>query len=584
MGLSSSNRVNTQNNPSFLSRLFPFMDDLPNINGQTIKIDLMAGFSVALIAIPQVMGYAVIAGLPPQYGLYAMTFAVMVAALWGSSRYLVAGPTNAISIVLFATVAQASIAGVPMTDLPVQEIMPYVFAIAVLAGLIQVIMGLANLGSLANYISHSVMVGFSTGAALLIFSGQLKNILHLDISGANFFITIINVFQNLSHISYLSLFLGLLSIAVVVISKRVSTRIPAYLSALVVVSIVANIFGLQSMGVAFVEPVPAGLPPFSTPKFSLDILRDIFDPALAIAMLGTVESITIGKNLATMGNSRLDANKELIGQGLGNIAAGFTSGIPGCGSFSRSALNFASGAKTRFASFFTGLLTIPIIIFFAPLADKIPLAALAGILIYIAYKAIDKASIKLCLVATRADRIVYIVTLMACLLIDLEKAVFIGILLSLGLFVYKEAHPRIKHLSKDKSFLANFDWIKDSDGFEVFAVEGTLFFGAVANLGEKTHEKLQDVDLLLLNLSRVFWVDAAGAHGLGQFAKRCQDAHIRLVIVATDDDVCKVFERTQVFAHQGENIVFTSFDDGLERCRILYEQIKNKQDAPCTNL
>ncbi len=568
----STQPARAQKKVPLLLRLLPFVADLRVLNSQIIKADLLAGISVALIAVPQVMGYAVIAGVPPQYGLYAMTFAVMVAALWGSSSYLVAGPTNAISIILFATIAQASIGGVVLADLPVQEMMPYVFCIAVLAGFIQLLMGLASMGSLANYISHAVMTGFSTGAALLIFSGQLKNILYLDIHGANFFSTIIDVAQNIPNVSYLSLSLGLLSIAVVIISKRVSKHIPAYLCALIVTSVVAYIFGLQSKGLAFVAPISGEFPPFSMPiSLDLDILRDIFDPALAIAMLATVESVTIGKNLASRSNSHIDANRELIGQGLGNIVAGFSSGMPGCGSFSRSSLNFSSGARTRFASFFTGLVTLPVIIFFAPLAENIPMAALAGILIYIAYNAIDVASVRLCLVATKSDRIVFIVTVLACLLIDLEKAVFLGVILSLALFVYEEAHPRIKRVNKDEIHYEEFKWMKDYPGFEVFFVEGTLFFGAIANIEEQIQEDIANTKLVLLNLSRVFRVDAAGAHALGQFAKQCKKAGIVLIIVTSDESVCGVLERSKVFA--GENIVFSDLDAGFMYAHTLLEQM-----------
>ncbi len=549
---------------SLFSRVFPFMDDLRNATSKSLKSDLMAGLSVAPIAVPQVMGYAVIAGLPPQYGLYAMTFAVMVAALWGSSRFLVAGPTNAISIVLFATVAQASIGGVVLSDLPVQEMLPYIFAIGLLAGLIQVVMGLARLGSLANYISHAVMVGFSTGAALLIFSGQLKNILNIEISGANFFGAILKTIQNIGDISYLSLALGLLSIAVIVFCKRISARIPAYLVALIVSSLVAYIFNLQSKGLAFVSPIPAGLPPLSMPKaLSLDILRDIFNPALAIAMLATVESITIGKSLANLSNTRIHASKELVGQGLGNMVSAFTSGIPGCGSFSRSSLNFASGATSRFASFFTGLITLPIIVFFAPLADNIPMAALAGILIYIAYKAIDVHSIKLCLVATKVDRFVFLVTIFACLLIDLEKAVFLGVLLSLALIIYKEAHPRVKCLQKESITLEEFKWVKNCPNLEIYFVEGTLFFGAVANLEDEVHEAKDDTEFIILNLTRVFWVDATGAHGLAQFAKRCHVAGVKLIIVVADESVQGVLERTKALGHGNDTPIFLSFEEGL---------------------
>ncbi len=563
-----------------LSRIIPFAYELKELNGGSLKADFMAALAVVPVALPQVMAYAVIAGIPAQYGLYAMTFAVIAAALWGSSRFLVAGPTNAISTILFATVAQASIGGVLLADLPINELMPIIFCIALFAGLIQVFMGVIKLGSLTNFISHSVMVGFSTGAALLIVSGQLKNLFQLDVGGANFFKSIVATINNIHYFNPWSLFLGILSIIVVIYCKKKSSRIPAYLAAVAVTSFVAYVLDLQSKGVEFVASIPSGLPPLSMPNlWDFDVLREIINPALAIAMLGAVESLTVAKDLAVKSKGiSLDANKELIGQGLGNIVSGFTSGIPGCGSFSRSALSYSCGAKSRFAAVFVGLITLPSIVFFAPLADNIPMASLAGILIFIAWGMIDKHAIRLCLVATRVDKAVFIVTVLAALVFDLERAVFLGVLVSLVLLVYKEAKPRLIRVNKNEIHVEEFKWVKDYPSLEVFFVEGTLFFGAVASLEEQLMHEDAQTKVIVLNLSRVFWVDGTGAHSLGRFAEHCKDKGIELIIIVPDESIRGVFERTKSFTAYGKNIVHSDITEALAFVHALFSSHVEKNN------
>ncbi len=554
----------------------PFLPDLRTMTFSTLRADVMAGLSVAPVAIPQVMAYAVIAGIDPKYGLFAATFTVMVAALWGSSRFLAAGPTNAIAMMLFFTIANATVNGVKLSQLSAMDLMPYVFGITIMVGIIQLVMGLIRLGELANFISHSVMVGFSAGAAILIASGQLPNFFGFDIGPRTYFFhDVMAVYDNLHLINFWTVGVGLGTMVLVKLCKRISYRIPAYLVSIIVISFLAYALDLKGKGVVFVGEIPAIFPPISLPpSFSLDVIRDLFYPSLAIAILGAVESLAIGKNLTTLRREPFDGNQELIGQGLGNITAGFTSGMPSCGSFTRSVLNFTSGGKTRFATVFSGLFTIPVILFCAPLAANIPMAALAGMLFIIAWGMIDRDNIRLCYVATGTDRIVFITTLLATLVLDLEKAIFMGVMLSLVLLIYKEAHPRMKYISDVDLPSDKFTWCLDSKYISSYFVEGTLFFGAVHTL-EKQLQKQEhkDTKIITLNLARVFWIDASGAHALGHFAERCHAAGIPLIIISSDATVYKILERTGVLKHIGEGFVLPNIVQGLGYARSLLENM-----------
>ena len=410
-------------------RFLPFLGVLRNYTVKDFRADLMGALTVAPMAIPQAMAYALIAGVHPQYGIYACIFPVIVAALMGSSRYLIAGPTNAISMVLLSSLATVSIGGVIVADMPADVRMPYIFMIAILCGLIQIGMGLARLGELTNFISHSVMTAFVTGAALLIAAGQLPTILGISIpKTSGFFQQIATIFAHIGETNDWSLCICLATMLLILLFKRISRRFPATLAGLAAAGLLAALTGAAEHGVRMVGPIPSVLPPLSLPTtFDPAVLRELFLPALAVALLGTVESLTIAKQMATIKRDDFNGSQEMIAQGLGNVVAGLTSSLPGCGSFTRSALMFASGGKTRLGAVFTGLAALPLLFALAPLVSWLPMPALSGVLLLACAQMIDFDSLRLSFRTTRIDRIVLVVTLASTLLLDLEKAIFIGV-------------------------------------------------------------------------------------------------------------------------------------------------------------
>lgn len=562
---------------------FPFLETLRTYSARDFRADFMAALTVTPVAIPQAMAYALIAGVHPQYGIYACMLPVIVAALWGSARYLAAGPTNAISMVIFSTMSTVSVGGVLLSSLPEEARMTYIFGLALLCGLIQVGMGLARLGELANFISYSVMVAFATGAALLIAAGQLKTVLGLTgPKPAGFFPQINMALQNINQIHYWSLGLAVLTIALILVLRRISRRFPATLGALALAGAAGALLRVEERGVALVGPVPSIIPPFSLPpSFDLTALGDLFMPALAIALLGAVESLAIGKQMAAVRGDSFDGSQELIGQGLGNMAAGLTSGIPGCGSFTRSSLMVASGGRTRMCSVFSGLLALPLLCALAPLMRWLPLPALGGVLLLISFQMIDRGAIRLCLVATRIDRAVLLLTFAATLVLDLERAIFVGVLLSLILFIYKTAHPRVRRLRPEDPLLRNAP-PDMPPGVAVYVIEGTLFFGAIHELERQLYEEDREpARLVVLHLTRVFWLDASGAHALAQFVERCYARSMPVILVVGSRNVREILQRTGILDYLSSGFAAATFHEGLALAASLLNRIScREQDAP----
>ncbi|MGE9984681.1 SulP family inorganic anion transporter [Desulfovibrio sp. SGI.169] len=558
---------------------FPFLETLRTYTARDFRADFTAALTVTPVAIPQAMAYALIAGAHPQYGIYACMLPVIVAALWGSARYLAAGPTNAISMVLFSTMATVSVGGAQLSSLPEEARMTYIFGLALLCGLIQVGMGLARLGELANFISYSVMVAFATGAALLIAAGQLKTVLGLTgPKPAGFFPQIGMAVQHIGQINCWSLGLALLTIGLILILRRVSRRFPATLGALALAGAAGALLRVEEHGVALVGPVPNIIPPFSPPpSFDLTVLGDLFMPALAIALLGAVESLAIGKQMAAVRGDSFDGSQELVAQGLGNMAAGLTSGIPGCGSFTRSSLVVASGGKTRMSTVFSGLLALPMLFALAPLMSWLPLPALGGVLLLISFQMINREAIRLCLVATRIDRAVLLLTFAATLILDLERAIFVGVLISLILFIYKTAHPRVRRLRPEDPLLRNAP-PDMPPGVAVYVIEGTLFFGAIHELERQLYEEDREpARLVLLHLTRVFWLDASGAHALAQFVERCYARSMPVILVVGSRNVREILQRTGILDYLSSGFAAATINEGLSLAASLLNRISCRE-------
>src|SRR5512135_822083 len=426
--------------PLWVYKLLPFLRWWPSVNRSTARDDAMAGLTGALIVLPQGVAFATIAGLPPEYGLYAAMMPAIIGALFGSSWHLVSGPTTAISIAVFASVSPFAHPGSP-------EFISLVLTLTFMTGVFQLILGLARMGVLVNFISHTVVIGFTAGAAMLIAGSQIKNFFGLDIPRGTPFFEILSLFvHKINEINPYVTAVSAITLASGILVKRFFPRFPYMIAAMLVgcfSALALNAkYGVDLTHIKTVGALPAGLPPLSAPDFAFATLNQMLFPSLIITMLALTEAVSISRAIATKSGQHIDGNQEFVGQGLSNLAGSFFSGYPASGSFNRSGVNYAAGARTPLAAVFASLFLVVILLLVAPLAAYLPNAAMAGILFLVAWGLIDVHHISHIAHTSRAETVILIVTLVGTLF-NLEMGIFLGVFLSLVLFLYKSSKPEI---------------------------------------------------------------------------------------------------------------------------------------------
>lgn len=471
-------------------RMLPFLLWKHRVSRDTIKADLISGLTVAIVVVPQAVAFASIAGMPPQYGLYAGMIPPIVAAFFGSSWHLMSGPTTAASIVLLSSLSAYA---EPMSP----EYVSLALTLTFMVGLIQFGLGLARMGAVVNFISHSVVVGFTTGAAILIASKQLKNFFGVPIPREG------NLFDTLGHFAHqfpntngYVFIIALVTLASGMLTKKFLPKIPFLIVALLsgsFLSVALNaILGSDVTGITTVGALPQTLPPLSHPDFSLDTIQKLAPAALAMTLFALTEAISIGRAIGIRSGQLVDGNQEFIGQGLSNLAGSFFSGYVATGSFNRTSLNYQAGAKTPMSAMTAGFLEIFIVLAIAPLVAYLPTAAMAGILFIVAWGLIDMKEIKHIFSSNNSERAIFLVTFLAALFLDLEFAIMAGILLSLVLYLMRVSKPRIVNRVPDPA-LPNrkFSTVTENSSLEqcpqlhIMRIDGNLFFGSVAYIREK---------------------------------------------------------------------------------------------------
>lgn len=557
--------------PLWLYRLFPFLRWWPEVTRTTLRADALAAFTGALIVLPQAVAFATIAGLPPEYGLYAAMVPVIVAALWGSSRHLVSGPTTAISIVVFASVSPYAEPGSP-------QFIGLVLTLTFLAGAIQLAMGLARLGLLVNFISHTVIVGFTAGAALLIAGSQVKNFFGVEIPrGAHFHEVLLELGRHADDVQPWVLATSLVTLAAGLLARRYLKKLPYMIVAMAAGGLFAaavnGVIGEDASGIRTVGALVASFPPLSVPDFSWPAIQSMLFPATIVAILALTEAVAIARSVAAKADQRIDSNQEFIGQGLGNLAGSFFSGYASSGSFNRSGVNYASGAQTPLAAALSAVFLLAIVLVVAPLAAYLPVPAMAAILFIVAWGLIDFHHIGEILKRHKRERIVLALTFFGTL-IDLEKGIFLGILVSLLFYLYRTAHPTIRELVPPQSDAANpRRKLVPADGdtprcpqVAILRVEGSIFFGAA----EHVERRLRQVDEadprrkhLLISSKAMAFIDLAGAEMLAREAQRRRRLGGGLYLVGVQPELCDMLRRggqvdvigeEQIFRHKGQAI------------------------------
>ncbi len=566
-----------------LITLFPFLKWFRFITKETLKADFLAGLTGAVIVLPQGVAFATIAGLPPQYGLYTAMVTPIIAALFGSSYHLVSGPTTAISIVVFSAISNHATPGTP-------EFISLALTLTFLAGVYQFAFGIGRLGSLVNFVSHTVVIGFTAGAAILIATSQMKHITGITIpKGETFLHVWLDIFANIVHINPYLIAIALVTLLTALFTKKVFPKIPNLLIGMVIGSFLALYFKQSTDTIKLVGEIPAHLPPLSTPDFSWEAIKSLAPEAFAVALLGLIEAVSISRAVASKSNQRIDANQEFIGQGLSNMAGSFFSSYAGSGSFTRSGINYEAGAKTPLSAIFAAILLMLIVLLIAPLTAYLPVAAMGGVILLVAYNLVDFHHIKQVLTMSKSETAILLTTFFATLFLELEFAIYLGVILSLVFFLAKTSTPHIPSLSVDPSTehrkLINIEKkpLKQCPQIKIIRIDMSIYFGSINYIQNRLARIVENEQIkhILIVSSGINFIDLAGAEALVIENRRLKAMGGGLYFVGIKSSVYE-FAAKSCFIHNIGPSHF--FDTKKEAIRELYKRVDKDICAKCNAL
>jgi SulP family sulfate permease len=537
------------------------------VTPETIKSDLVAGLTGAIIVLPQGVAFATIAGLPPEYGLYTAMVTPIIAALFGSSFHLISGPTTAISIVVFSAISHHAEPGTP-------EFISMALTLTFLAGIYQLAFGLARLGKLVNFVSHTVVIGFTAGAAILIASSQMKHVLGIHIpKGESFLHLWMDVFNGIDQINLAIVEVALVTVVVAVLSKRFFPRLPYLLLGMLAGSLVALALCADSHGISLVGEIPGQLPPLSTPDISLATIRTLAPEAFAVALLGLIEAVSISRAIASKSNQRINSSQEFVGQGLSNIVGSFFSSYAGSGSFTRSGINYSAGAKTPLSAIFAAIFLMLIVLIIAPLTAYLPVAAMGGVILIVAYNLIDFHHIKQIIKFSRSETAILATTFFATLFLELEFAIYLGVILSLIIFLARTSTPYIPELSVDEDpktgarKLINVEQkpINSCPQLKIIRIDMSIYFGSIdyiQNRIQKIYEQ-DGIKHILIIGTGINFIDLAGAEALVSENNRLKQEGGGLYFVGIKSSVYEFIARACFISKIGNDHFFDSKKDAL---------------------
>ncbi len=542
-----------------LARVLPFLSWWPKVREST-RFDLTAGLTGALIVLPQGVAFATIAGLPPEFGLYAAMVPAVIAALFGSSWHLVTGPTTAISIAVFASIS-------PLAEPGSAQYISLVLTLTFMTGLFQLVMGLARMGALVNFISHTVVIGFTAGAAVLIAASQLKNFLGLDIArGLDFHEVIFEAATHLADVNPYVTAVAAITLTAGIVLRRLLPKLYMIL-AMVVGSVAALVINHYAGGesvthITTVGALTANLPPFTLPDFGLQAIGHVVFPALIVTLLGLTEAVSISRSIAVKSEQQIDGNQEFIGQGLANLVGSFFSSYASSGSFNRSGVNYAAGARTPLAAVYASVFLLLILTGVASLAAYLPTAAMAGVLFLVAYGLIDFSHIRSIVTTSRAETAVLLVTFVGTL-IDLEKGIFLGIILSLMLYLSRTSRPDLAPVVPDPDpesyYYVPAEGHQECPQYKMIRIHGSIFFGAVSHV-QRELQRIDEQDPrlkhVMLAARGMNFVDVAGAEMLVQESRRRRRLGGGLYLYRLQGEVRELLDHGNYLAEIGEENVF----------------------------
>ena len=537
---------------SWTKTLLPILTWAPQYERKNLRSDLAAGVTVGAMLVPQAMAYALLAGLPPEVGLYAATIPVIIYALFGTSRQLAVGPVAIVSLLTATALA-------PLVEEGSSGYLAAAALLAIMVGVMHIVLGAGRLGFLVNFLSHSVLVGFTAAAAVIIGFSQTKHILGISIERKDhFYETVGEVGSNAGDANATTLLIGGLALVALYAMKRFTPRVPAALVVVVASILAVELFDLESRGVKVVGDIPDSLPAFGFPEVDGSLLGSLIPTALVITLVGFMESIAVAKVYARRHRYELEPNSELIGLGAANVASGFFGGYPVTGGFSRTAVNDTAGARTPLASIITAIIVLSTIAFLTPLLTSLPNAALGAIIVMAIIGLIDIKEMRHIAFVKRSDLISLVVAFVATLALGIELGIGVAVVASMLVVFARLSRPHTAVLGRigDTTTYRNIERYPEArtiDGVRVVRIDAALSFVNATNIKRLLVEQASAIEAapraLVLDASGINDIDATGAEMLDEVIGELREKGVNLHLADVKGPVRDVLRRSGAWDH-----------------------------------
>jgi len=561
-----------------LKNIIPILDWLPNYKKAWLKGDLGAGITVGIMLVPQGIAYAMIAGLPPIYGLYTAMIPQIVYAFFGTSRQLSVGPVAMDSLIVAAGVAA-------LAEIGTQNFIEFAILLSFLMGFLQVLFGVFKLGFLVNFLSRPVISGFTSAAALIIAVSQLKHLLGINMQrNSQIHNVLIDVFQHLNEINYIALVIGVSSILILIFFKNLTKKIPAALVVVVLGILLVRIFNLEQYGLKIIGEVPEGLPTFRMPNFTLEIIIDLFPLALTLSFIAFLEAISVAKAIELKhDNYKVVPNQELIAIGLGNIVGSFFQTYPATGGLSRSAVNNQVGANTPLAAIISGVIVGFTLLFLTPVFYYLPQAVVAAIIIVAVYGLLDFYIPKHLLKYSKKELLVLNLTLIITATVGIREGILIGVLVSLGMLIYATTKPHVAVLANvpGTHFYRNierFNALIQKEEILIFRFDAQLFFANTNYFRDKLEELVLDkgekLKLIIIDGESINSIDSSGVYMLDDIIEKYKNRGIDIAFTGMKGPVRDVLQNAGVMRKIKYENCFMSIQEAVDA----FENNKNSRE------
>lgn len=537
------------------------------VNQRSLRADIVAGLTNATIVLPQGVAFATVAGLPPQYGLYTAMITAIVAAFFGSSMVMISGPTTAISALVFISLSDLAVPGSALY-------IELAILLTLIVGLFQFIAGLARLGGLVSFVSHSVIVAFTAAAALLIAVSQLSGATGIATEGGGNVIERVSAIVTGWHqVNPVTLAIAATSLVTAVLAQWLAPRLPAFLVALAGGAIAGVLLDAPAHGVAMLGALPAALPEFEVPRLIWSDIVLLAPAGAAVALVGLLEAMSIGRSFAVRRREPFSANREIVAQGLSNAVGSFFQCYAGSGSFTRSSVNAESGAQTPVAAIAASLFLAVILLIFGSYITVIPQPAIAGLILYVAWRLIDRKEIAHIIRTSRPETLILVLTLGAGLLLDLDTSIYVGVIASFSIFIYGSARPSLRVSApvlspsgRRKFRNADMHGVPECPQVLTVRLDGPLYFGSFDHVvaeWKRLRARRSGQKHIIFYLKGVGKIDLWGADFLIQASRQVREDGGSFHIVALFPPLLESLRRFHVIDEIGEDKLHVSKGDAL---------------------